>query len=131
MKALVMASHEYLSVRRATRGIVILATPFRGTSFQDVAKWAEPGLRAWASVQHKNVSNMLEHVKSTFELGELVRSFTTLCWEDDLIDRIYTFYETGKSSLPHKIPPWLPGSLSQEQPVRFVTQLPSRSGPHA
>jgi len=28
----------------ATRGVVFLATPFRGTSFQDVAGWAQPGL---------------------------------------------------------------------------------------
>jgi hypothetical protein len=131
MKALVMASHEYLSVKRATHGIVFLATPFRGTSFQDVAKWAEPGLRAWASIRDKNVSNMLEHVKSTFELGELVRSFTALCRENDLIDHVFTFYETGKSSLPRKIAPWLPASLSQEQPVRVVTQLPFRFCPRA
>ncbi|RYP18646.1 hypothetical protein DL767_009791 [Monosporascus sp. MG133] len=121
MKALVMASSEYLSVRRATRGIVFLATPFRGTSFQDVAEWAEPGLRVWASIRDKNVSNLLEHAKSTFELGELVRSFTALCRENDLIDRVFTFYETGKSSLPRKIAPWLPASLSQEQPL--VDQL--------
>lgn len=131
MKALVMASHEYLSVRRATHGIVFLSTPFRGTSFQDVAKWAEPGLRAWASIRDKNVSNMLEHVKSTFELGELVRSFTALCRENYLTDHVFTFYETGKSSLPRKIAPWLPASLSQEQPVRVVTQLPFRFCPRA
>ncbi|KFY28765.1 hypothetical protein V491_00298, partial [Pseudogymnoascus sp. VKM F-3775] len=122
MKALVMASHEYHSVRRETCGIVFLATPFRGTSFQDVAKWAEPGLRAWASIRDKNVSNMLEHVKSTFELGELVRSFTALCKKNGLIDHVFTFYETGKSSLPRKIAPWLPASLSQEQPL---VSLPS------
>jgi len=117
VKALVMASREYLSVRQATRGIVFLATPFRGTSFQDVAQWAEPGLRAWASIRHKNVSNMLEHVKSTFELKELVTSFSTLCQENDLLDSIYAFYETGKSSLPHRIASWLPASLFQEQLV--------------
>jgi HEAT repeat protein len=121
IKALDMASREYLSVKKATRGIVFLATPFRGTSFQDVAKWAEPGLRAWASIQDKNVSNLLKDVKPTFELGELVRSFTTLCRENDLLDHVFTFYETGKSSLPRTIAPWLPASLSQEQPV----QLPS------
>ncbi|KAK4116059.1 hypothetical protein N656DRAFT_841570 [Canariomyces notabilis] len=116
MKALVMASHEYLSVKRATRGIVFLATPFRGTSFQDVAKWAEPGLRAWASVRDKNVSgNLLKQVKSTFELGELVRNFTTLCRENNLIDHVFAFYETQTSSLLQKVVPWLPDSLSRKQ----------------
>lgn len=119
VKALDMASREYLSVRKVTRGIVFLATPFRGTSFQHVAKWAEPGLRAWASIRDKKVSKLLENVKPTFELGELVRSFTDLCKENDLIDHVFTFYETGKSSLPRKIAPWLPASLSQEQPVRI------------
>jgi predicted alpha/beta hydrolase family esterase len=126
IKALDMASHEYLSVKKATRGIVFLATPFQGTSFKDVAKWAEPGLRAWASIRDKKVSGLLEKAKPTFELGELVRSFYTLCRENDLVGHVFTFYETGKSSLPRKIAPWLPASLSQEQPVR-IPSLVSRS----
>ncbi|KAG2414059.1 hypothetical protein HFD88_003250 [Aspergillus terreus] len=117
MKALVMASHEYQCVRQATRGIVFLATPFRGTSFQDVARWAEPGLNAWASLRGKKISNLLELVKSSFNLGELVRSFTALCQEHDLADRIVSFYETGKSSLPRKVAPWLPQYLAQEKPL--------------
>ncbi|KAK0753569.1 hypothetical protein B0T18DRAFT_313554, partial [Schizothecium vesticola] len=116
-KALVMASDEYESVKRETRGIVFLATPFRGTSFQHVATWAEPGLRLWAAIRDKNVSNLLELVKPTFSLGELVRSFTTLCRQNELTDHVFIFYETGKSSLPRKIAPWLPASLSQEQPL--------------
>ncbi|KAM3444135.1 hypothetical protein MY4824_000024 [Beauveria thailandica] len=39
---------------KATRGIIFLATPFRGTSFQDVAAWAEVGLKAKASTQDRN-----------------------------------------------------------------------------
>ncbi|KAM7209828.1 hypothetical protein V8F06_014791 [Rhypophila decipiens] len=99
-KALVMASCEYESVKRATRGIVFLATPFRGTSFQHVAAWAEPGLRLWASMQDKNVSNRLELVKSTFHLGELVRSFTALCQKHELTGHVFNFYETGNSLGP-------------------------------
>ncbi|KAI9037821.1 NACHT domain-containing protein [Aspergillus affinis] len=117
MKMLIMANQEYHSVKQATRGIIFLATPFRGTSFEDVARWAEPCLRAWASIKDRNVSNMLEQVKPTFELEELVRSFTTFCQENDLTQHVFTFYETGKSSLPRKIAPWLPGFLSQEQPL--------------
>ncbi|KAL6231121.1 hypothetical protein BDW75DRAFT_233868 [Aspergillus navahoensis] len=117
MKTLAMASHEFHSVKQATRGIVFLATPFRGTSFQDVAKWAEPGLRSWASIRGKKICNLLEFVKSTFNLGELVRSFTAFCQENGLTNHVFTFYETGKSSLPRKIAPWLPASLAQEQPL--------------
>lgn len=124
MKALVMASHEYLSVKQATSGIIFLATPFRGTSFQHVAKWAEPGLRAWASIRDRKVSNLLEYTKSTSDLDELVRSFTDVCLDNNLRGRVFTFYETGESSLPRKMAPWLPTSLSQEQPVRAVTQFP-------
>ncbi|KAJ6784046.1 hypothetical protein PWT90_00333 [Aphanocladium album] len=42
---------RYYRLRESARGIVFLATPFRGTSFQDVAAWAETGLRAKASIQ--------------------------------------------------------------------------------
>ncbi|KAI0412356.1 ARM repeat-containing protein [Xylaria grammica] len=117
MKALDMATHNYDSVRRATRGVVFLATPFRGTSFQDVADWAEPGLRAWASIRNQNVSNLMQYVKSTFELREIVQRFTTFCREQELDEYVSTFYETGKTSLPRKIVPWLPAMWSQEKPL--------------
>lgn len=68
MKTLFLAKEEYLAVGQATRGIVFLVTPFRDTSFQNVATWAEPGLRAWASIQNKNISGLLKHVKSNFNL---------------------------------------------------------------
>ncbi|KAM3548595.1 hypothetical protein ARSEF4850_009328 [Beauveria asiatica] len=45
---------RYYCLRKATRGIIFLATPFRGTSFQDVAAWAEVGLKAKASTQDRN-----------------------------------------------------------------------------
>jgi hypothetical protein len=127
MKALVMASDEYLSVRQATHGIIFLATPFRGTAFQTVAAWAEPGLRAWASIRDKNLSKLLEHTKPIFELEELVRRSTDLYQNGDPKVHVYTFYETVESSLPRKIIPWLPVWLSQKQLVRTVTQLSSRS----
>ncbi|KAJ6102322.1 ARM repeat-containing protein [Penicillium sp. IBT 16267x] len=81
MKALVNAGvgDEYLSLRRATRAIIFLATPFRGASFQDVADWAEPALKAWASLRSRKVSQLLGGAKRTFELEELVREFTDLC----------------------------------------------------
>ncbi|KAK0722210.1 hypothetical protein B0T26DRAFT_701827 [Lasiosphaeria miniovina] len=97
-KTLVIASYEYESVKRATRGIVFLATSFGGTSFQRVATWAEPGLRLWASIRDKKVSNLLELAKPTFDLRQLVRSFTAFCLENDLKGHVVTFYETGKST---------------------------------
>ncbi|KAL6836761.1 armadillo-type protein [Trichoderma sp. SZMC 28015] len=112
MKALLIADHppsEYTAIRRSTRGIVFLATPFRGTSFQDVSNWAEPGLRAWALIRGQKVSNLLDSVKgSTFHLEELVRRFTQLCQDKDYPYQVATFYETGKTSLHRKFPlSWL------------------------
>ncbi|KAJ5005910.1 hypothetical protein K4K57_011471 [Colletotrichum sp. SAR 10_99] len=107
MKALVMASDEYLSIRNTTRGIIFLATPFRGTSFEDVARWAEPGLRAWASVQGRRVTGLLDWVKSpTFNLTRLVSEFTQLCHDnnDHQGYKVLTFYETRYTSLPAKVP---------------------------
>ncbi|KAM4065654.1 HEAT repeats domain-containing protein [Hirsutella rhossiliensis] len=112
MKALVMANNEYRCVRTATRGIVFLATPFGGTSFQDVAKWAEPGLRAWASLRGREVSKLLDSVKKSVDIDELVRSFTQL-YRDQLCrdptrPQVMTFYELGKTNLYHKVFPCLP-----------------------
>ncbi|KAM3554900.1 hypothetical protein ARSEF4850_006251 [Beauveria asiatica] len=58
IRALVHADDKrssYYRLRRATRGIVFLATPFRGTSFQDVAAWAETGLKAKAYIQGREL----------------------------------------------------------------------------
>ncbi|KAK3944508.1 hypothetical protein QBC46DRAFT_337545 [Diplogelasinospora grovesii] len=116
MKALAMADDEYLPLRTATRGIVFLSTPFRGTSFRDVANWAEPGLKAWASIRDKKVTKLLDSVKgSTFDLEELVRSFTQL-YESHRY-QVITFYEKGHTSLHSKIFPWLPVPFQAKQLV--------------
>ncbi|KAI1506278.1 hypothetical protein F5X99DRAFT_415518 [Biscogniauxia marginata] len=103
-KALVMANDdEYLPIKTATRGIIFLATPFRGTAFQDVAKWAEPGLEAWASIRGHRVTKLLDLVKrSDRELIELVRSFTRLLRKEKY--KVFTFYEKGYTDLCRKIP---------------------------
>ncbi|KAL7933708.1 hypothetical protein V8C35DRAFT_322296 [Trichoderma chlorosporum] len=131
IKALLIANHppnEYTAIRRSTRGIIFLATPFRGTSFQDVANWAEPGLRAWASIRGQKVSSLLDSVKgSTFKLEDLVRDFTQLCQDKDYPCRLLTFYETGMTSLHRKfplnwlIPPSLLNLVCQLKPVNIVT----------
>lgn len=125
MKALVNAdnSDEYLPLRKATRGIVFLATPFRGTSFQDVAAWAEPGLKAWASVQGRELSQLLHEVKCNFDLDELVGCFTRLCLEGDHPYQVANFYETGKTSLPRKVFSLLPAMFAQEKPVSLRKDL--------
>jgi hypothetical protein len=103
VKALVDAGEEYLFVRKATRGIVFLATPIRGTLFEDVA-WAELGLKAWASVRGREVNKLLNKVKgSTFDLEALVRKFTQLCRDTDHPCMVFNFYEKGKTSLPRRI----------------------------
>jgi hypothetical protein len=114
MKALVIAEGEYRSVREATRGVIFLATPFLGTSFMDVAKWAEPGLRAWASAQGRLVSGIFGWVSQNWDLEELVRKFTTLCVNDGSTtlssDNVFTFYEKKTTDLTRKVP--LLGPLS-------------------
>ncbi|KAF2627087.1 hypothetical protein BU25DRAFT_368771, partial [Macroventuria anomochaeta] len=115
MKALVGAKADH-PVRRATRGIIFLATPFRGTSFQDVAAFAEPGLQAWASFQGGQVSSLLSIVKgSTFSLENLVRRFVSLCRDSDPPYQVFNFYEKGKTSLPSKTFPWLPAWFRKEK----------------
>ncbi|KAH8892149.1 ARM repeat-containing protein [Thozetella sp. PMI_491] len=107
-KALMDADEDH-PLRRVTRGIVFLATPFRGTSFQDVAAWAEPGLKAWASIQGREANKLLNSVKGpTLDLEGLVRTFTLLCQGKDNPCHVFNFYEKGKTSLPRKIFPWLP-----------------------
>ncbi|KXH59646.1 peptidase C14, partial [Colletotrichum salicis] len=105
-KALVMAKNEYLPIRNATRGILFLATPFRGTSFEDVARWAEPGLRTCASIRGRRVASLLGWAKSsTFDLTRLVNVFTQLCNNKNGEGyKVLTFYETGYTNLPAKVP---------------------------
>lgn len=109
MKALLMAEYEYEAIRAATRGIVFLSTPFRGTSFQEVAKWAEPSLTAYAWLRRKKITKLLDKVKgSTFCLEDLVRDFTQLCQNEDNPYQVFTFYEKGYTSVYGKVFPWLP-----------------------
>ncbi|OTA91472.1 hypothetical protein M434DRAFT_32636 [Hypoxylon sp. CO27-5] len=101
MKALDMASQEYSSIRAATRGVIFLATPFRGTSFQDVAAWVEPLLKKWASIRSENVTSLLHNTTQSFDLSELVRRFTQLCKDQEY--EIFTFYERGVTDLSRKL----------------------------
>ncbi|EJT69638.1 hypothetical protein GGTG_12522 [Gaeumannomyces tritici R3-111a-1] len=116
MKALVDAAEKYRYLRRATRGILFLATPFRGTSFQEVAAWAERCLKAQALIRAQEVNKLLDSLKgSTSALESLVRKFTHLCQRKDPPCLLFNFYELGKTSLPRKAFPLLPSWLANEK----------------
>ncbi|KAI1110441.1 ARM repeat-containing protein [Nemania sp. NC0429] len=118
IKSLVMAGQKHISIADATWGIVFLATPFRGTSFAKLPKWAELGLKTWASSQDRHLSKLLQHTKPSTGLQHIVSDFSQFCNEHNhLTSKIIAFYETGKTSLPRKIARWLPSSLAQEQPL--------------
>lgn len=124
VKALVMADRpesDYHAIRKATRGVVFLATPFRGTSFQDIAVWVEPMLKTWASLRNRSVAQLLDSVKgSTYDLEQLVRTFTRVCQNADYPFKIQTFYETRETILQSKVLPvvLLPW-LGQSKLVRY------------
>ncbi|KAI1774405.1 armadillo-type protein [Hypoxylon cercidicola] len=94
------------TIQKATRGIIFLATPFRGTAFADVANWAEPGLRALGFVQGRRMTKFLEFAKApTPKLSKLRRDFSRLVYTHNYT--VHTFYEKGYTNLYRKIP-WLP-----------------------
>ncbi|RYC53885.1 hypothetical protein CHU98_g12324 [Xylaria longipes] len=103
MKALNMADGPYLPIKLDTRAILFLSTPFRGTAFQEVAKWAEPGLRVWAWSQGRRVTERLDFAKeSAPKVSELIREFTQILKEEHY--EVSTFYEMGYTDLRRKIP---------------------------
>lgn len=122
MKALMTADEKDHPIKEATRGIIFLATPFRGTSFQDVSKWAEPGLRAWALFRCQKLTKLLSNVEGpTLDLQNLVSSFTRLCQRSDHPCDVFTFYEKGKTNLLRRVFPWLPDWFGK--PVRIINNF--------
>lgn len=106
MQTLVMAKDNYAAVQEATRGIIFLATPFRGTSFEDIAVWAQPGLGALASIQNHRLTGLLDWVKSPeSKLVHLVCEFSRLCVKHRDEDfKVATFYEKRYTLLTAKVP---------------------------
>ncbi|CVL12557.1 uncharacterized protein FPRN_15149 [Fusarium proliferatum] len=106
MQTLVMAKDNYAAIQEATRGIIFLATPFRGTSFEDIAVWAQPGLSALASIRNQRLTGLLDWVKAPeSRLGHLVCEFSRLCVkhrDEDL--KVATFYEKRYTLLTAKVP---------------------------
>ncbi|KAI1110358.1 armadillo-type protein [Nemania sp. NC0429] len=100
INALVETEEAFNPVRRATRGILFLATPFRGTSFEDVAAWAERGLEVLGRIQDRRTSTLLNIVKgSNFDLESLVLKFTKLSQERGSLCQLFNFYEGEKTIL--------------------------------
>ncbi|KAK9444494.1 armadillo-type protein [Metarhizium brunneum] len=86
-------------LRRATRGIVFLATPFRGTAFKDMSR---PILQAWASLHDQTVSALIEYAQeATSRTDELVGKFVQLVQANGY--HVLTFHEGKKTILLRKI----------------------------
>ncbi|KAF5696184.1 peptidase C14 [Fusarium globosum] len=106
MQTLVMAKGDYAAIQEATRGIIFLATPFRGTSFEDIAVWAQPGLSALASIRNQRLTELLDWVKAPeSKLVHLVCEFSRLCVKHRDEDfKVATFYEKRYTLLTAKVP---------------------------
>lgn len=104
IQAIVVAAQPgsgYTSLWTNTGGVVFLATPFRGTAFQDVAALAVPFLQVYASLGDKAVTDLLVSVKaSTPFLQDLVGEFTQTCRQQrDQLCQLAVFYETKMGNL--------------------------------
>lgn len=105
-QAMVLAAepgNEYASLWKSTGGVVFLATPFRGTAFEDVAKTAVAFLKGYAMLTDRVVTELLESVTaSTPFLQDLVGDFTRICQRRDQPCQLAIFYETEKSNVIRK-----------------------------
>ena len=80
MVAAARSRDDYTHIWKATGGIIFLATPFRGTSFEDVADWALSWLEMTSMISNTQVTQLLKGLKaSTPSLEKLVRDFTQIC----------------------------------------------------
>ena len=106
MNALIIASDsdDYRAIRRATRGVIFLATPFRGTSLQAVAEWADFLLKTQARFKRKVLTTLLHLVngKEVVDLRHIVSRFTRLCPDQACPCRVANFFELGKTNLGKK-----------------------------
>jgi hypothetical protein len=121
-QALVIAAEPgsgYTSLWRATGGVVFLATPFRGTAFQDIARAAVGFLKVRASLTDTAVTDLLDSLKaSNLFLQDLVGGFTRICQQRDQPCQLAIFYETEKGNLLRKaLPSPLADVLNEPKPV--------------
>ncbi|KAI0097461.1 armadillo-type protein [Nemania sp. FL0031] len=123
MKALSMANDQYHPqyhfIKSNTGAIIFLSTPFRGTAFHTIAKWAEPGLKVWAKSQGCRVTRRLDFAKeSNSELTKLVGQFTQVLKTENY--ELSTFYEKKPTDLRRKIP--FVSCLLPSKPMILVNQ---------
>ena len=125
-QALVLAAKknsEYESLWRATRGVVFLATPFRGTSFHNLATVAIPFMDCYAALKGQATTQLLNSVgESTYALEQLIRDFTSDYQRISRNCQLATFYEMQKTNLlrnglPRRVADFLKDS-------ELVSQLP-------
>lgn len=109
------ADSDYHRIFRATRGIVFLATPFRATSFKDVADWAEVALRFHASCTDQKLTTLMVHAKETDPV--IIEEFTRLYRGKENPLELVSFCEGKTTSLTKKVVSWLslPRQLCQEK----------------
>jgi hypothetical protein len=122
-KALVLAAaprSEYSPLWRDTVGIIFLATPFRGTAFQRIARHSIFFLKSFAMLSGRRVTSLIDSVgESTPFLEELVASFTSTCLQRGDSCQLSVFYETGKGNLWRKFLPLpIADMLFEQQTVR-------------
>jgi hypothetical protein len=128
------------SLTSATRGIVFLATPFRGTAFNNILGFL---LKALNSLQDQAVSSLIDYAQgATPELDELARRFITLTKRHEY--NVFMFWEAQNTVLLRKFglawmvsrwtlttwlaafaSTWLLGSFSPWLLVAFFLWLPA------
>lgn len=106
IQAMVIAAEpesEYMSLWRVTGGVVFLATPFRGTGFQDIARAAVLFLEFFAGLAGETVNGLLDNLKaSTPFLEDLVGDFTRTYQQRGQPCQLAIFYETKPGNLLRK-----------------------------
>ncbi|QLI63706.1 uncharacterized protein G6M90_00g028960 [Metarhizium brunneum] len=90
---------DLTALRKTTRGIVFLATPFRGTSFKEIPEFVLP---LWAWLGGRSVSALIDCTREPPpHLDELVRDFVELQRKHDI--HAEYFWEGMKTNLLRKL----------------------------
>ncbi|KAI0410762.1 armadillo-type protein, partial [Xylaria grammica] len=106
---------ELKRIWKTTGGIIFLGTPFRGTSYKDIAQGVHPLLERGTALTATVVTELLAQVQaSTLPLQDLVSDFTAICIHRRPPCQVQTFYEKETSNLLRKVlPSWLADVLSK------------------
>ncbi|KFG78551.1 hypothetical protein MANI_121576 [Metarhizium anisopliae] len=114
---------DLTALRKATRGIVFLATPFRGTSFKEIPEFVLP---LWAWLGGRSVSALIDCTREPpSHLNELVRDFEELQSKHDI--HAEYFWEGEKTNLLRKV--WLCWVFSPYLRIVWIVVLLTAVGP--